>query len=181
MDDNSKKEEFSYAYIRALVASCGYIFSPSTRPEDNRGFDFSIIGDEVHDVGAPRIMVQAKCTTPKNFHDFDDVYKYDLEVKNYNKLKQKSIDPSYLFVVVVPEKIEEWICIDESSNKTVIKHNAYYVSLQGSKKVNNKDTIRVAIPKENLLNRDNLTKIMVSNSDLRSKIMSMIDNVNAGK
>ena len=176
MDDNSKKEEFSYAYIRALVASCGYIFNPSTRPEDNRGFDFSIIGDEVENVGAPRIMVQAKCTTPKNFHELQNVYKYTLKVTNYNKLRQQSIDPSMLIVVVVPEEIEQWMFINESENKTLIQHNAYYISLQGSTKTVNEKNITISIPKKNLLTQEALKQLMVNTSDLRDKIMSMVAN-----
>lgn len=177
MDENSKKEEFSYAYIRALVASCGYIFNPSTRAEDNRGFDFSIIGDEVKNVGAPRIMVQAKCTTLKNFHEVQNVYKYDLKIKNYNKLRQQSIDPSILIIVLVPNEVEKWMLVDEVKNETLIKYNAYYVSLVGSPETTNKEKITISIPKQNLLTQKSLKQLMIDTSDLRKKIISIVNSL----
>ncbi|MBD2772686.1 DUF4365 domain-containing protein [Iningainema sp. BLCCT55] len=69
MDENSKKEEFSYGYIHTLASACGYITIRSERPLDNRGIDLEIIGSELENGEAPRIAVQNKCTTLKYFYE----------------------------------------------------------------------------------------------------------------
>jgi hypothetical protein len=178
MNENSKKEEFSYAYIHALTASFGYIIIRSDRAMDNRGFDCEIIGDEVEGVGAPRLMVQIKCTTPKYFEEFEDFYKYDLKVKNYNKLRQRSIDRSILIIVIVPEESEEWIKV--SNNQTILQKNAYYISLEGSPETSNTKTIKISIPKVNLLTQESLRQLLSNVSDLRSKSMKIMERLKMG-
>ncbi len=160
MDENSQKEEFSYGYIHTLASVCGYVAHRADRQLDNRGIDLEIIGSELEDGDAPRIVVQSKCTTTKYFYEKKDCFKYDLEVKNYNKLIKKSIDPTILIVVVVPVEIREWIYIDELKKETLLKHYAYWVSLQGQSATKNTETIRITIPKEQILTEEALKTIM---------------------
>lgn len=83
MDDNSKKEEFSYGYIHTIASVCGYITRRSDRQLDNRGIDLQIIGAELENGEAPRISVQSKCTTLKYFYEEGEHFKYDLKISNY--------------------------------------------------------------------------------------------------
>jgi hypothetical protein len=147
MNDNSIKEEFSYGYIHALASVCGYITHRSERQLDNIGIDLQIIGRESDGSEAPRISAQSKCTTWKYFKERKDGYKYDLEVKNYNKLIKKSIDPTILIIVIVPEEINNYLRVDEFQKETLMTHCAYWVSLQGQPATTNTDAVRITIPK----------------------------------
>lgn len=46
MDINIQKEEFSYAYIYAVVSAAGYSCQISSRPMDIGGIDVIISGEE---------------------------------------------------------------------------------------------------------------------------------------
>ena len=58
MDENSKKEEFSYGYIHILASICGYIVYPSKRAENNfLEKDLHIIdSDSLDNAEAPKIF-----------------------------------------------------------------------------------------------------------------------------
>lgn len=42
MDDNTKKEEFSYAYVKLLASVSGLIVTDASRALDNAGVDITI-------------------------------------------------------------------------------------------------------------------------------------------
>ncbi len=42
MDRNPEKEQFSYAYVRAVATVAGYSFEEKSRPLDNAGIDLTI-------------------------------------------------------------------------------------------------------------------------------------------
>lgn len=66
--------------------------------------------------------------------------------------------------------------IEEAENKTLIQHNAYYISLQNSTKTVNEKNITISIPRQNLLTQKTLKQLMINTSDIRDKIMSMVAN-----
>lgn len=172
MDENSQKEEFNYGYIHTLASACGYIVHRSERQLDNRGIDLEIIGSELEDADAPRIAIQTKCTTMKYFIERPECFKYDLKVENYNKLIKKSIDPTFLIVLVVPEEIKNWVYIDTSTRETLLKHCAYWVSLQGKPQTINTRTERIDIPKEQVLTEKVLKAIMQEAAENRRRLMN---------
>jgi Domain of unknown function (DUF4365) len=176
MDENSQKEEFSYGYIHALASVCGYITHRSERQLDNRGIDFQIIGAELEDSDAPKILVQSKSTTWKYFKEGRDGYKYDLEVKNYNKLIKKSIDPTILIIVILPEDISNCLHVNENQQETLIKHCAYWTSLQGKPPSNNKDTVRIVIPKKQILTKEEFKEIMQKSENRRKRLLENDNN-----
>jgi hypothetical protein len=173
MDENSQKEEFSYGYIHILASACGYIIHRADRQLDNRGIDLEIIGAELEDGDAPRIAIQTKCTTRKYFYTGKECFKYDLKLENYNKLIKKSIDPTFLIVVLVPEKINELLDIYEEKSETLLNSCAYWVSLQNMDKTNNKEKVRIEIPKDNVLTKEALINIMADASKNRQRLIGM--------
>lgn len=171
MDENSKKEEFSYGYIHALASVCGQITHRSERQLDNRGIDFQIIGAELEDSDAPKISVQSKSTTWKYFKEGKDAYKYDLEVKHYNRLIKKSIDLTILIIVILPEDTDNCLYINEIQKETLIKHCAYWTSLQGEPPSNNKDKVRINIPKQQILTKEELQELMQKSENKRKRLL----------
>ena len=64
MDLNIQKEEFSYAYLQAVVSNAGYIFQRTTTPLDRMGIDATITGiGEGSLRNFPQLYVQVKCTS----------------------------------------------------------------------------------------------------------------------
>lgn len=86
MDLNTKKEEFSYAYVYGVTASAGYSFQIAPRPLDAEGVDVILTGlGASRSTRRPRLDVQIKCTS-RNLLD-REIIRYPLEVKNYEELR----------------------------------------------------------------------------------------------
>ena len=83
MDINIQKEEFSYAYIYAVVSAAKYSFQKSTKPADIGGIDLTITGtvsDEM--LYEPQLDLQVKSTSLDVVSE--ELIRYPLKVKNYN-------------------------------------------------------------------------------------------------
>lgn len=174
MDENTKKEEFSYGYIHVLTSACGYIIQRSGRSLDNCGIDLQIIDSETSEnAEAPRISAQTKCTTPKYLHEEENCFKYDLKVANYNQLIKKAIDPNILIVVIVPDEISDWLNICEKKQESLLKTCGYWVSLEGKEKTLNTRTTRIKIPKANILTLEALKIMMISSQERRKKLFGL--------
>jgi len=64
MDSNSRKELFSYAYVKAVAAVAGYSVQEKTRTMDNAGLDLTIeLPGELAGTLFPRFDAQVKCTS----------------------------------------------------------------------------------------------------------------------
>ncbi|MBP0019629.1 MAG: DUF4365 domain-containing protein [Cyanobacteria bacterium SBLK] len=167
MDDNAKKEEFSYGYIQMLAAISGFSVEKSSRPLDNGGIDMTIVAPE--DIGllfSLKIDVQIKCTSSDTIIHNDYIH-YPLPVKNYNRLRQKSAIPQILIVVVVSKNIEEWATIKEF--QTILNARAYWISLKEYKETSNEKTITIKIPKNNLFVPKTIVEIMKEFADYINK------------
>ncbi|BAY95550.1 MULTISPECIES: DUF4365 domain-containing protein [unclassified Tolypothrix] len=106
MDINQQKEQFSITYIRAIAAVAGYSLY---RPEiDNDSVDLGIISrGGTGKILSPRLELQLKCTA-RDILDKNYI-RYPLILKNYNDLKINALVPRILVVVLIPEKITDWI------------------------------------------------------------------------
>ena len=156
---NTQKEEFSYAYIRAVASVAGYAVEQKLRAMDNAGVDVTIeVPGEIGEILFPKFDAQVKCTSSQSvLHN--DYIKFPLEVKNYNKLRhEKPLTPQLLIVVLVPTDINGWINISE--DKTLMKKCGYWISLKGRPKTNNNTTITIDIPRINLFTPSALLSIM---------------------
>ncbi|MEO0684759.1 MAG: DUF4365 domain-containing protein, partial [Cyanobacteria bacterium J06649_11] len=102
MDINIQKEEFSYAYIYAIVSAAGYSFQIATRPMDIGGIDIIISGEEKeYSLYPPRLEVQVKSTSTAVIDN--EFIRYPLKLKNYNELrKSKTLVPKILVIILLP-------------------------------------------------------------------------------
>ena len=161
MDLNTRKEEFSYAHIQAIASVAGYVVEKKPRPMDSAGLDLMIeCPGEIGTVLFPKIDAQVKCTASKNIVS-EKYIRFPLPVRNYDILRHLGPTvPQILIVVLVPEKVEQWLNI--TREETTMRKCAYWMSLKGKESVPNESTITVHIPQTNLLTPDSLSQIMTN-------------------
>ena len=152
VDDNDRKERFSLAYISAVAAHAGYVFSERTGP-DKDSVDGRIEGDE--DRG-PRIEFQAKATSRDVLRARELVF--PLPLKNYDDLRRDVIVPRLLIVVLMPVHDEEWLVHNEDELR--LRHCAYWISLAGRPAVTNRRTVSVRIPRSQVFDTAQLRELM---------------------
>ena len=163
----SIEESLSVSWIGAIVSRAGASFDIV-----NRDYGVDITVRRVDSINGKRMDMggvfdcQLKATI--NWGKCDDFVVYDLAAETYNKLlyrKNNSSIPCFLVVMCLPKDKKDWICVSEESLK--IKKCCYYFSVEG-KPTKNKSTIRLKIPRKQLLTpskiKDLITK--VSQGDL---------------
>lgn len=148
----------SRAYVQAIAGRCGLSCSL-------RDFDYGI-DVTLHDIrrrghrhmeSGFNLDVQAKSTTTRNLTPTDVVY--DLEVKNYDDLRDPQVGcPRILVLLVLPEDEEQWT--EQTEDHLLLRHVAYWLSLQGQGPTRNQKTVRVLLPRANLFSVQALETLM---------------------
>ena len=144
MDINQQKEQFSITYVRAIAAVAGYSLY---RPEiDNDSVDLGILSrGGTGKIFSPRLELQLKCTARDVLEN--NSIKYPLIIKNYHDLRINSLVPRILVVVLVPEKITDWI--KQTEDELCLRYCAYWVSLRGMPDTTNTTNVTIEIPRSN--------------------------------
>lgn len=158
MDINIQKEEFSYAYIYAVVSAAGYSCQISSRPMDIGGIDVIISGEEQeYSLYPPRLEIQVKSTSTDIIDD--KFVRYPLKLKNYNELrKPKTLVPKILVVVLIPNELSEWV--RQSETELCVRRCGYWLSLKGQPETRNTESVTVYLPRTQLFSVDSLKNIM---------------------
>lgn len=97
---NEQKQQFSFAYLRAIASAAGYGVS---RPEiDDDSVDLTFAARGVGGaIRSPRLDAQVKCTAKPLRNDVDP--SLSLPCKNYNDLRDPNLQaPRILIVMYVP-------------------------------------------------------------------------------
>ena len=165
MDTNSKKEEFSYGYLKMIGAKSGLAVENHGRSIDNQGIDIQIVyAGKIENVHTPRIDAQVKCTSQDI--EKEDYINFPLDTTTYETLRNKLVYvPIILIIVLVPKSLDEWI--DINHEKTISKKCAYWISLTGFPSTNNQKNIKVRIPKINLITPESLSHIIKQEAEKR--------------
>ena len=158
MDIYIQKEEFSYAYIYAIVSAAGYSFQIANRPLDIGGIDIIISGEEQeYSLYPPRLEVQVKSTStavPDN-----EFIRYPLKLKNYNELrKSKTLVPKILVVVLLPDNPQEWV--NQSEKELCLRQCGYWLSLKEQPETQNTESVTVYLPRQQLFTVSAIKNIM---------------------
>ncbi|NJL09522.1 MAG: DUF4365 domain-containing protein [Calothrix sp. SM1_7_51] len=170
MDDNTKKEEFSYGYIKLLASISGLVVTESNRALDNAGIDINIKAPgEIKGVFSPNIDAQVKCTS-RDIVKYN-ILKYPLPIKNYRRLIGKSSVPQILIIVTVPKEINDWLNITDG--ETLVKSCAYWISLKGWSATENQTNITVDIPTKNVLTPTVLKDQIETEGDRLNKLLNL--------
>ena len=143
MDPNKQKEQFSDAYVRAVASAAGYACYKPEVDDDSVDWGIGATGGK-GTLRSPRIELQLKCTG-RDVRE-DNHVQFPLKVKNYNDLRHENDQvPRILVVVVVPERVEDWL--GHSEEALALRHCGYWISLRGRPDTNNASTITIPIPR----------------------------------
>jgi hypothetical protein len=146
----SIEESMSVSWVSAIVSRAG-----ATYDIVNRDYGVDLTVRRVDSIDGKRMDMggifdcQLKATI--NWGEDKDFVIYDLDADTYNKLlyrRNNSSIPCFLVVMCLPKNSKEWICVSEES--LTIKKCCYYFSVSG-KPTENKSSVRVKIPREQLL------------------------------
>jgi hypothetical protein len=154
--NNIQKEEFSIAYAHAVAALA----------KCNVG-NWHIDGDSV-DISLrasvpggkqtiyPQLDVQLKCTDADIFHK--EGLSFSLKIKNYNDLRARVLNQRLLVVVCVPEGDANWA--EQSQEQLSLKKCGYWLAPSQFPDSDNKASVTVKIPYDNIFSVDNLIQMM---------------------
>jgi hypothetical protein len=155
---NHRQEIMSRAYVQAIAGCCGLMSSL-------RDFDYGI-DVTLHDIrrrghrhmeSGFKLDIQAKSTTTRNLTATDVVY--DLQVKNYDDLRDPQVGcPRILVLLVLPEDEPQWM--EQTEDQLLLRHAAYWLSLKGQGPTGNRKTVRVLLPRANLFSVQALESLM---------------------
>lgn len=160
--EQTRMEDMSEAYLRALCAADGY--SVEKGNHDNDGVDITVTckGKPLDTCkrSSPKLDIQLKSSYSKVTVNPDGSISYPLEVKNYNWLIDTSrILPFILVVFHMTEDENLWL--EHTVDWLKIKKCAYWISLRGKPATTNTSTITITIPSANILNQHSLKDLMV--------------------
>lgn len=158
MDINIQKEEFSYAYIYAVVSAAGYSCQIATRPMDIGGIDIIISGEEQEfSLYPPRLEVQVKSTSIAVIDN--EFIRYPLKLKNYNELrKSRTLVPKILVIILIPDNPTEWV--NQSEEQLCLRRCGYWLSLKGQPATQNTESVTVYLPRQQLFTVSAIKNIM---------------------
>jgi Domain of unknown function (DUF4365) len=157
---NHRQEALSRAYIQAVAARCGMSCS-------FRDFDYGI-DVTVHEIkrrgehyaeSGVSLDIQAKSLCGHCPAEADLVY--DLKVKNYEDLRDpENPKPRILVLLLLPDEESEWTSL--TADQLIVRRCAYWRSFMTQPPTANKDTIRVAMPRDNLFSPEALTHMFAT-------------------
>ncbi len=161
MDVNQKKELFSKAFVNALAAQSGLRSSEPNVDDDSIDITLRGRGYNKSGIRCPQIDVQLKCTADDRGDS--SIFKFKLPLKNYEDLRGDNfLCPRFLFVLVVPENIDDWLTHQKSYSE--LKHCCYWYSLRDLDAVSNATSVTINIPRSQRLTSQSLLELMESAS-----------------
>ena len=156
MTIDDQKEQFSFAYVRAVAAVSRIAVSEPTVDDDSVDLLFQQ-RDGGGVVLSPRLEAQVKCTDAAVVTATHVAY--PLKMKNYDDLRATNLlVPRLLIVVVVPDQLNDWV--NHSEKELAIRKCGYWLSLFGEPAVQNVSTRTVHVPRSNQFTVVHLSEMM---------------------
>lgn len=126
MNPSRQKEQFSIAWVRAVVSVAGYAVYQPEVDDDSIDLGIAMRGGR-GTIRSPRLEVQLKCTAEPIWKS--DSMRFTLKKKNYDDLRGDDVlVPRMLIVVCVPDTVSQWL--DQNEKRMVLKRCGYYLSLR---------------------------------------------------
>lgn len=151
--DADREEALSRAYVRAVAGFAGYTISEEDFDRD--GIDLRI---HAGGVLSPSIGLQLKATVNLGSVHPDGCYRYDLPVKNYDRLVGPFQVPRYLVVLALPTGEADWLTVSDS--ESIMRRCAFWLSLSGMSESRNRASVRVSIPAINRFDPSSLRQLL---------------------
>lgn len=158
MDLNSRKEQFSAAYVRALASVAGLSVA---RPEPDCDSEDLVLSARLVDtpIRSPKVALQLKCSAALD--RVSGEISFPLPIKNYDDLRPANLlVPRLLVVVEVPNGDDPEAWLRHGDDRLCLLHSAYWLSLHGFRAVANHTTVSVRIPERQRLTAASLTQLM---------------------
>lgn len=149
---NERKRLFGVVYLRAIAATAGYGADP---PESDYDSIDLVISSRLGK--RPRLEFQVKCAggaTPEG-----DDFGFELSKKNYDDLRADTVIPRLLFILIIPENLEDWL--RQTERRMNLRRCGYWASLQGLGESPNTNSVTVRVPRGNLLTPQALQSLML--------------------
>lgn len=161
MEMNMRKEQFSKAYVHAVATVAGFQVANYAVDDDSIDVTISASGNTGL-ARKPKIDVQLKCTSQDVVDD--EKLSFPLDVRAYDNLRSDDLcSPRILVVVVVPDKIDDWLAQDEKN--LALSHCGYWMSLRGKPAINNNTSKTVHLPRSQIFSAEALMEIMTAVND----------------
>lgn len=160
MQVTHRKEDISISYISALCAYAGIAYEIIKHDDDSTDgiLRKQILLDDGRKFNAG-LRVQLKCTSSLLLYtDNEDTLTYKLKAKNYNDLCLPATTPIILCLLVLPEDENLWLTWTQE--ELLIKGCMYWAEFSGKAESTNKKTVSIKIDKKNVINAENLQKIL---------------------
>lgn len=153
-----RQEALSRAYVQAVAACAGLSFS---EPRPDYGVDLWLHAVQIRGrrrvQTAPALGVQIKSATRAIVRPLD--VQYDLEVKAYDDLREPDpVSSKILFVVTLPAEEADWVNVAEGA--LTIYGTGYWVSLRGAPPTESGRTVRIRLPRAQVLTVAALSDLM---------------------
>jgi hypothetical protein len=158
LTENERKQQLSVAYVHAVAALAGYTCEVQTVDIDSVDLIISASG-KVHELSvmrSPRLAVQLKASsslTPQ-----PDYLAFPLPIKNYNDLREETLVPLILVVLVLPSDPSQWLEISEEC--MISRPCAYWVSLLGMPETRNTRKVSIHLPRSHQFSADQVQGMM---------------------
>jgi hypothetical protein len=160
------QEALSRAYIQAVAAQCGMLYST---PVPDYGIDMTLHqvkrlqGGRYYQTGV-KVDLQIKSTTRPVYRN--NSLMYELSVRNYDDLRNEQPGtPRILVVLVIHDEVgANWVVL--RAIDSIFRCCGYWVSLRGRPETSNRRTIQVELP---------LTQVFNA-AALRDDIVQRIEN-----
>lgn len=157
MTENEQKQQFSFAYVHAVASRAGITCQIQVVDFDSvdviLGADGWVHKEAV--LRSPRLEVQLKATSQDVLRS--DHLTFTLPRKNYDDLRERSLIPRLLVVLLMPGDLEEWL--QQSEAQMLLRRAAYWLSLRGMPQVET-TTVTVHLPRANLFTAVQLRELM---------------------
>lgn len=155
-----QQEALSLACLQAVVADCGMTLSVR---DTDYGVDASLYNirrgsdGRYFEVGRP-IDIQLKSTTIAKLES--DTIRYDLNVRNYAHLRDPTSGVPRILILCVLASKRDWVTVNEAS--TTIRGCLYWRTLKGVSPTRNRRTVRVDVPRSQVISPNTLKPIVES-------------------
>lgn len=164
MNLDQQKEQFSCAYIHAVVACAALAWSMPSVDDDSVDLTLHHKGSG-GTVRSPRLDLQLKCKAAPT--PTEPEFSHSIKLKNYDDLRDPAVQvPRILVVVLVPDDLGDWLV--HSEQQLVLRRCAYWLSLRGFPSSANATGQTVTMKKQQVFNVRSVRDIMgrIANREL---------------
>lgn len=160
LSENDIREQLSIAYVHAVASRAGFAWERTSIDRD--GIDGRVMarGMLAEDATrrSPMLGWQLKATS--SVEAGSAPIAFPLAQKNYEDLRGRCAEPRYLGLLVMPREPNAWLSLDAEA--LVLRRCMYWVSLTRAEANANTASTTVYLPRENVLDVDNMRRLMIA-------------------